>query len=122
MYISKALDFTKLITRERMAKKDLQQEINEFLEVFDVNTLISFLECTIPLTELYDVEENADWVEDYVGKDQVSTIRMIRTVYLISKLSEKSGGKLATVRARFPNLWKRLEKIHDETAAANQSG
>ena len=102
-----------------MAKKYLQQEINEFLEIFDVNTLISFLECTIPLTELYDVEENADWVEDYVGKDQVSTIRMIRTVYLISKLAEKSGGKLAMVKVRFPNLWRRLEKIHDETAAAN---
>lgn len=102
-----------------MAKKDLQQEINEFLEVFDVKTLISFLECTIPLTELYDVEENSDWVEDYVGKDQVSTIRMIRTVYLISKLAETSGGKLATVKARFGKLYKRLEKIHDETVAAN---
>lgn len=102
-----------------MAKKDLQQEINEFLELFDVHSLISFLECTIPLTELYAVEENSDWVEDYVGKDQASTIRMIRTVYLISKLAEKSGGKLATVKARFGNLWKRLEKIHDETAAAN---
>jgi|KBSMisStandDraft_5_1062788.scaffolds.fasta_scaffold59597_6 hypothetical protein len=99
-----------------MAKKDLQQEINEFLEVFDVRTLITFLECTIPLTELYDIEENADWVEDYVGKDQVSTIRMIRTVYLISKLAETSGGKLATVKARFGNLYKRLEKIHDEQA------
>ncbi len=102
-----------------MAKKDLQQEINEFLEVFDVNTLISFLECTIPLTELYDVEENADWVEDYVGKDHVSTIRMIRTVYLISKLSELHGGKLAIVKAKFKDLYKRLEKIHDETAVAN---
>ena len=76
-----------------MAKKDLQQEINEFLEVFDVKSLIDFLECSIPLTELYDVEENKDWVEDYVGKDQASTIRMIRTVYLISKLADASGGK-----------------------------
>jgi hypothetical protein len=103
-----------MITREIMAKKDLQQEINEFLEVFDVNTLISLLECIIPLRELYDVEENADWVENYVSKDQVSTIRIIRTVYLISKLAETSSGKLATVRAKFGNLWRRLEKIHDE--------
>lgn len=102
-----------------MAKKDLQQEINEFLEIFDVKSLISFLECTIPLTELYDVDESKDWVEDYVGKDQASTIRMIRTVYLISKLSEISGGKIATVKAKFGNLWQRLEKIHDETKKAN---
>jgi hypothetical protein len=102
-----------------MPKKDLQQEINEFLELFDIKSLISFLECIIPLTELYDVDESDDWVEQKVGKDEVSTIRMIRTVYLISKLAEVSGGKLATARARFPNLWRRLEKIHDETAAAN---
>ncbi len=99
-----------------MPKKDLQQEINEFLELFDIKSLISFLECTIPLTELYDVDESDDWVEQKVGKDEVSTIRMIRTVYLISKLSELHGGKLATVKARFGKLYQRLEKIHDETA------
>lgn len=97
-----------------MAKKDIQQEINEFLEVLDVKSLISFLECTIPLTELYDVEENDDWVENYVGKDEVSTIRMIRTVYLISKLADLHAGKLATIKARFRNLWQTLEKIHDK--------
>ena len=102
-----------------MAKKDIQQEINEFLELFDIKTLISFLECTIPLTELYDVEENKDWVEDYVGKDQASTIRIIRTVYLISKLADTNGGKFATVKVRFANLWRRLEKIHDETKEQN---
>ncbi len=99
-----------------MPKKDLQQEINEFLEVFDVKTLISFLECTIPLTELYDIEENADWVEEKVGKDQVSTIRIIRTVYLISKLSDLHCGKLATIKTKFKNLWQRLEEIHNEQA------
>jgi hypothetical protein len=104
-----------------MLKKTLEQEINEFLEVFDVKSLISFLECTIPLTELYDIEENADWVEEKVGKDQVSTIRMIRTVYLISKLAGTSGGKLAIVKAKFPNLWRRLEKIHDEIAEINEN-
>ena len=103
-----------------MAKKDLQQEINEFLEIFDVNSLISFLECTIPLTELYDVEENSDWVEDHVGKDQASTVRMIRTVYLISKLSEFHGGKLATIKMRFKNLWKRLEAIDGSTENSDQ--
>lgn len=100
-----------------MPKKDLQQEINEFLELFDIKSLIQLLECSMPLTELYNIEENNDWVEQAVGKDEVSTIRMIRTVYLISKLAETSGGKLATVRARFKDLYKRLEKIHDQTAA-----
>lgn len=97
-----------------MPKKDLEQEINEFLELFDIKSLISFLECTIPLTELYDVDESDDWVEQKVGKDEVSTIRMIRTVYLISRLAEFHAGKLATVRMRFKDLYKRLEKIHDQ--------
>jgi hypothetical protein len=97
-----------------MAKKTLENEINEFLEVLDIQSLIALLECTIPLTELYDVEENSDWVENYVGKDEVSTIRMIRTVYLVSKLADRSGGKLATIQARFKNLWKKLEDIHEQ--------
>lgn len=103
-----------------MPKKDIQQEINEFLEVLDVKSLISFLECTIPLTELYDVEENDDWVENYVGKDEVTTIRMIRTVYLMSKLADKHSGKLSTIRARFHKLWLRLEEIHEKVASQDQ--
>jgi HJR/Mrr/RecB family endonuclease len=106
----------KLITRERMTKKTVEQEINEFVELWDAKTLVSFLECTMHLTELYSVEKDFDWVEKEVGKHQTSTIRLIRTVYLISKLADVHAGKLATIKARFKNLWQRLENIDALTA------
>lgn len=97
-----------------MTKKTIEKEINEFLESFNLETLISFLECAIPLAELYNVEENDDWVEHAVGKDEASTIRVIRTIYLVSKLSDMHAGTLCLIKARYNKLWKRLEKIHEE--------
>lgn len=94
-----------------MSKKNIETEINEFLEVWDVNSMISFLTSAFHLTELYNVEEEDDWVEKLVGPDEVITIRSIRTVYLMSKFAELQAGKLATTRMRFKDLWKRLEKI-----------
>ena len=95
----------------KLAKKNIEAEINEFLEMLDVNSMISFLTCAFTLTELYNVEEEEDWVEKLVGPEQVITIRSIRTVYLMSKFAELQAGKLASTRVRFKDLWKRLEKI-----------
>jgi len=95
----------------KLAKKNIEAEINEFLEMWDVNNMISFLTCAFTLTELYNVEEEEDWVEKLVGPEQVITIRSIRTVYLMSKFAELQAGKLASTRVRFKDLWKRLEKI-----------
>ncbi len=94
-----------------MAKKTIENEINDFLELWDVDSMISFLTSAFHLTELYNVEEEDDWVEKLVGPEQVITIRSIRTVYLMSKFAELQAGKLAITRVRFKDLWKRLEKI-----------
>lgn len=94
-----------------MPKKSIEEEINEFLEVWDMDSMISFLTNAFHLTELYNVEEEDDWVKQIVGAEQVTTIRSIRTVYLMSKFAETQGPKLASTRSRFANLWKRLEKI-----------
>jgi len=94
-----------------LAKKTIENEINEFLELWDVDSMISFLTSAFHLTELYNVEEEDDWVEKIVGPEQVITIRSIRTVYLMSKFAELQAGKLASTRVRFKDLWKRLEKI-----------
>lgn len=94
-----------------MAKKTIEAEINEFLELWDVNSMISFLTSALHLTELYNVEVEDDWVEKLVGPEEVITVRSIRTVYLMSKFAELQAGKLVHTQARFKNLWKRLEKI-----------
>lgn len=93
-------------------KKDLQQEINDFLETWDCQKLISFIRDIIPLFELYDIEDENDWVEKEVGGDpeNVRTVRLIRTVYLISRIAEFHSGKLSVTTVRFKNLWERMEK------------
>lgn len=93
-------------------KKTVEQEINDFLELWDCKQQIAFLRDIIPLFELYDVEDEDDWVENKVGGDQenVRTVRLIRTVYLVSKMCEFHAGKFCRMNIEFKNLWKKMEK------------
>lgn len=91
-------------------KKALEDEIYEFLHEWDCDRLVNFLRDIIPLFELYDVEEEDDWVKNKVGEDNERNVRLIRTVYLISRIAEFHAGKLCGINAKFKNLWKRMEK------------
>lgn len=90
--------------------KNIEKEINEFLEYWDSEQMCAFLRDIIPLFELYDVEEEDDWVEDAVGKEDKKTIRLIRTVYLISRIAEFHAGKLSSIRVNFKDLYRKMEK------------
>ena len=90
-------------------KKDLEQEINEFLQKWDADQLCNFLRDIIPLFELYDVEDENDWVKKEVGEDE-RNVRLIRTVYLVSRIAEFHAGRLATIKFEFRDLYKRMEK------------
>ncbi len=93
-------------------KKTIEQEINDFLESWDCKQQIAFLRDIIPLFELYDVEDEDDWVEKKVGGDEenVRNVRLIRTVYLVARIAEFHAGKLCSINVNFRNLWKRMEK------------
>lgn len=93
-------------------KLTIEEEINAFLDKWDCKQQIAFLRDIIPLFKLYDVDEEDDWVEKEVGGDDenVRTIRMIRTVYLVSRICAFHAGKLCTVNMHFKDLWKRMEK------------
>lgn len=91
-------------------KKDLETEINEFLEYFDCEKMTEFLRDIIPLFELYDVEDESDWVKDAVGEENERNVRLIRTVYLMSRIAEHHSGTLATIRMNFRNIWQRMEE------------
>lgn len=91
-------------------KKDIETEINEFLDYFNCEKLIKFLKDIIPLFELYDVEDEDDWVKDVVGEEDERNVRLIRTVYLMSRIAENHSGVLATLRSKFPDMWRRMEK------------
>lgn len=93
-----------------MKKKTLEAEINEFLEVWNQEELLSFLTHIIPLVELFYTEEEGDWVAQIVGEENEQNIRFIRTVYLLSRIAELHAGKLASTKINFKNLYLRMER------------
>jgi len=50
-------------------KKTIEQEINEFLTVWDFEHISEFFKYIEPLMELYNVTEEDDWVAKEVGKE-----------------------------------------------------
>jgi len=91
-------------------KKTLEQEINEFLNVFGKNDLSNLLTDILPLLELYNVTEDKDWVRDAVGDEDCKNVRLIRTVYLMSWFCERHTSKMVSIKTKFKDLWRRLEK------------
>jgi hypothetical protein len=94
----------------KMKKKTIQQEINQFLVTWDCKQQMAFLRDIIPLFELYDVDDEENWVRDSVGADQENDIRLIRTVYLVSRIAEFHAGRLLRIAFDHKNLWDRMNK------------
>ena len=95
-----------------MTKKNfnVEKEINDFLQIWDFDQMTSFLKDVYDLFDLYNVDEENDWVADIVGKSDTRNVRLIRSVYLISRIAEFHSAKLCSINIRFKNLWKNLEK------------
>ena len=93
-----------------MAKKSIEEDINSFLEKWDCEQLTKFLRDITPLFELYDVDQEEDWVKEEVGEENERNVRLIRTVYLVSRIAEFHSGALASIRVSFPRMWERMEK------------
>src|SRR5215475_13166437 len=91
-------------------KKTLEQEINEFLEKWDGRKMHDFIRDIMPLFELYDVDEEDDWVRDKVGEENLRNVRLIRTVYLVSRIAEFHAGTLCSIKMNFKNLYLRMER------------
>ena len=90
--------------------KNLDLEINQFIDEWDSDNLTALLTACLPLVELYYVDEDQDWVKDAVGDEETRTIRIIRTAYLISKLADMHAGKLSLMKAKYKDLWRRMEQ------------
>lgn len=92
-----------------MAKKNIEDEINSFLQLWDVQSMVSFLTDIEPLIKLFMVSEKEDWVRDLVGEDQKDEIRLLRSVYLMSNICDNHAGRMARIRAEFKGLADRME-------------
>ena len=90
-------------------KKTLEDQINECASYIFDEKVVNFLYDVIPLFELYDVEDDGDWVVDAVGADNEANIRALRTVYLMSKIAERHSGVLAHIRGAYPRLYMRMK-------------
>ncbi len=93
-----------------MSKKTIEQEINSFLEKWDSAQMCAFLRDIIPLFNLYDVNGEDDWLKDAVGELDERNVRLIRTVYLVSRIAEFHAGILCSIKMNFKDLWKKMEK------------
>lgn len=94
-------------------KKDINETINDALNDWDCDQQIAFLRDIIPLFELYDVEDEDDWVKNQVGEENERNVRLIRTVYLISRIAEFHTGKLVSFKCKYPGLYKKMQAIMD---------
>lgn len=94
-------------------KKTLEQEINEFFNVWGFKEMSVFFESVIPIIDLFD-PENEKEIENLVGKEDEINVKLIRTIYLMSKFAELHGSKMYVLNTKFKGLWKRLEKRENE--------
>lgn len=104
-----------------MSKKKVRKSVDEligecFLFLGETQMLGKFLKDAASLFELYHYEDDNDWVHAEVGGDQenVDNIRIVRTVYLMSKIASFHAGKLCSLSCTFPDLWKKIEKAAED--------
>lgn len=96
-------------------KKNLDELIDEFLDVWDRQQMVDFFRDVIPIIELYDVDEENDWLKDAVGEKDLKNVRLLRTVYLLSKLCDFHVAKMLTITLKFKGLWRKMEFEANET-------
>lgn len=95
-----------------MAKrKTVEEQINDAMFDWAGKPLIDFLRDTIALFKLWDIEDEDDWLKCEVGgdDDNVRTIRLVRTVYLLSKIAENHCGKFVSLKTKYPKLHALME-------------
>ncbi len=97
---------------EKMSKKSIAEELESFIEIWDYKEMIAFFKDVYPLIALFEVDEENDWVEKEVGKENVQNVRVVRMAYILSRIAEFHTGKFCKVKVEHKNLWKRLEQVN----------
>ena len=99
------------LAMEKMKKNYIERELNKFLEVWDYDKISEFFRFIEPLIKLYDISEQEDWVATEVGEDSALNVRLIRTVYIMSRLSHEFAATLVKLNCQFPRFFERLEHV-----------
>lgn len=95
-------------------KTTLEQDIEAFLNEFHPTQQTELLRDLYDLFEIYDIEQEGN-LDDIVEPEDDRNVRLIRIVYLLSRIADLHANKLLTCKIKFKNLWQRMEKINVET-------
>lgn len=94
-----------------MAKRTPEEEINAFLEIWGIDDLLKLIEELSLIFETYHIEDSDIPIFDGKTKEEIANIRIIRTVYLISRIAELYSGKLCITKIKVPRLYENLENV-----------
>lgn len=90
--------------------KSFEDTVVEAFKFMDFSHFKLMLKDLVYIYELYDVDDEDNWLKDAVGEEDEINVRIIRTVYLMSRIAENHGSLLIAFKARFPKLWEKIEK------------
>lgn len=95
-------------------KKTMEDEINEFLQIWSVDDFMKFIEEIADVFSVYYMQDNE--FDTFKGKaeEEIANLRVIKTVYLISRIAELYAGKLCITKMKLPRLYERMEQITKE--------
>lgn len=93
-----------------MKNKKLEDKISDFFTLWTTHQMTQFIKDVVPLIELFDFEDNDDWLLKEVGAEDEQNVRILRTVYLLSRFADFHAGILCNLNFRFKDLWKKMEK------------
>lgn len=89
--------------------KTIEDHINLAINTWGHKEMEAFFSDVFPLLELFNVDEARDWVRDDSGEENFRNVRLIRSMYLISKIAEFHAGPLVSFKTKLPKLYKKLE-------------
>jgi hypothetical protein len=94
-----------------MAKRTPEEEINAFLEIWGTDDLLNLLEEISLVFETFYMENTDSPILEGKTDEEIANIRIVRSVYLISKIAELYGGKFCMTKMKVPRLYEKLENV-----------
>jgi hypothetical protein len=105
-----------------LKQNTLENEIKSILGIYGANELISLIEDTYELFELYNIDEQDDWIREEVGEEKTRDIRLIRTAYLLSRLAEHHGEFLKKIVKHAPKFYIKAESLAKQEKKVSGEG
>ena len=101
--------------------KTIEEHINLAINTWGFKDLSSFMDDIIPLVQLFDFDKNNDWLlKDLIPEDR-NNVRLIRSMYIISKIAENHAGNLVKFKATLPKLYLKLEEAVKSISAQDHA-